>query len=74
MTRQNLNNVYPQIQLYRRSYKENSNLRRLTTPKGKKNQEINNSTQAKTKRSEIPPPTHTVPPPSLKITEIIDHY
>jgi hypothetical protein len=33
MIKPNLNNIYPQIEPYRQYYKENSNPKRLTTPK-----------------------------------------
>lgn len=45
--KQNLSNIYIQIQLYRRCLKENSNLKRLTTPK--KTQGKNYSQTSKSK-------------------------
>lgn len=60
MIKSNLNNMYLQIQSYRRQ-KENSNPRRLTTPT--RTQEINKLTPAKLKGEKH---THTSTTPTIK--------
>ena len=60
MTKPNLNNIVLLIQLYRRHWKENSNTRRVTTPK--KAGEIKHLTTSPKEDNHI----HIIQPPATK--------